>query len=1543
MSRGRKVALISAVLVAALVLLVVGSVFVLTGTSFGRERVRRFAVGLLKERIRGGVSIGAIEGSLLGRFSLVDVRIGDEAGAPFLVADRVTARLATRSLLSQQILIDTLVLESPVIHLIKRPGEEWNASRLLLSADEAAVADTTPGFGDWIELRNVSVHDGTLVVQQPWEPDPDLSGAALDSATAVALAGEARARVDRVSWGLRQTMDFNAIEGAFPTIIVAHPDSEVIAMPNARVSMVAAPFHPPVARIEELSADLRIGEDTVTVNGTTLRMPSSRMTGAITYFISSGELRMALEGEQLAFADLRVLYPPLPDSGGGTLSLHARIRDSLPSVFQVTDAKLHVGAARIEGTLGLELGEDTTTFRDTDIRIAALPTSLIERMVPGIEVPTRGTLDGRAILQGPLDALRVNVDGRFDPARQAPFHFAARGGVGVGEAVRLDAMRLRVEALPVALIGEFVPDLPLGGTITADATVSGSPSARLAGRLSVTHRESGVQSRVHGRGWVDVRGRMPTDVTLRLDSVPLAMAQRFAPETELRGAIRGDARLRGTRDDMNVRLALTLPEGTVESEGTFDLDAENPGYVATVTLSDVNVQAMVPSLPLTAISGTAAVDGRGKDPATLQAKVSADLRELVVDSTSVQAVTVRAGAREGAITIDTLGLRTPFATASASGTLGMVEGREGRIAYRVDVQSLAGLERWIGTGDSAAVEPRPGVTQRVIAARVRADSLREAAAVDTANIAAMLEAEGKRPRRGTRRRQERAARSAPELASLPRDSTSGSFTVEGEVEGQVERFTTRGRVKSGGLVWGGNAVGVASGEFLFEDVRTPEARLSGKLAVDSVRAAGFAFDSSRVEANYRGGEGAVQLVIFPRDTSEYRIDAEYALRTGEGEVRLRDLSLRIDTTTWRAPHPSAVSWKGRGISIDSLELRTLTGGGRIFVNGEIPDADPGRLDVAIDSLQIAPWLLFLQSDLGASGLATFHGRIEGTTAGPRMEGTLALVEALYDSVPFPDLHSKFRYDERRLTLDGDLRRRSGDGARIAYFEGTLPIDLSLGDSVQTRLIEAPITFDLKGDSIPLTPLGDLSGGAIADLDGHAVGSITVRGTYEKPHIEADLAVAIHNATLAATGVTFRDAATRLRMAGDSLVIDSLIAHSDGTIAASGTVHLPTLTTPVLDLRLDADDARVLDNELGELWANSRLTIRGPLDTLTIGGSVTIARGYVWIPDPETQDIISTGDPAIFAVVDTATAIELEIDPGTSEITRNMTVDVDLNVARGTWARSREANVEVYGDLGVRLVPPNQELSLTGALFTDQGDYTFLGRRFVVSRGSVRFTGEPELNPVLQVLANYEVRQAGRPPLDIRIIIGGTLESPKLTLESDAQPTMSQSDLISFLAFGRSSSALLSFQGSGVTGGGQGGSSLAGNVAALATRQLATIALDALVDEAEGELTDALRADRLNITPASLPAELNLGGLQTLLRGTEIEIGKYIDRRTFVVTQLRPTNAPPGLFVERRLGSALRLRTSYETRFQPTRPSLSTGITPSTLQVIGATLTWTLGW
>ena len=143
------------------------------------------------------------------------------------------------------------------------------------------------------------------------------------------------------------------------------------------------------------------------------------------------------------------------------------------------------------------------------------------------------------------------------------------------------------------------------------------------------------------------------------------------------------------------------------------------------------------------------------------------------------------------------------------------------------------------------------------------------------------------------------------------------------------------------------------------------------------------------------------------------------------------------------------------------------------------------------------------------------------------------------------------------------------------------------------------------------------------------------------------------------------------------------------------------------------------------------------------------------------------------------------------------------MGNNVWLRSAEANIKLAGDVGVTLGRARQDstrvqLALDGTLLAERGTYRLnLGfgavqRTFDVERGTLRFFGEPELNPTLDIQAVNIVRQYTRQDRDIpvRITIGGTLVAPTLKLGS-ADPTLalSESDAISYLFTGRPSLAV----------------------------------------------------------------------------------------------------------------------------------------------------------
>jgi translocation and assembly module TamB len=79
------------------------------------------------------------------------------------------------------------------------------------------------------------------------------------------------------------------------------------------------------------------------------------------------------------------------------------------------------------------------------------------------------------------------------------------------------------------------------------------------------------------------------------------------------------------------------------------------------------------------------------------------------------------------------------------------------------------------------------------------------------------------------------------------------------------------------------------------------------------------------------------------------------------------------------------------------------------------------------------------------------------------------------------------------------------------------------------------------------------------------------------------------------------------------------------------------------------------------------------------------------------------------------------------------------------------------------------------------------RIFEVERGQLRFFGEADLNPTLDISAVHTVRQLNQETSDrdvrIRVKIGGTLVTPVLAFESADDLNLSTSDLLSYLVTG----------------------------------------------------------------------------------------------------------------------------------------------------------------
>src|SRR5690242_20524264 len=200
----RRRILIAITALVVVVILLVGGVFLVTNTNWGRERVRRYVEGIIQRNSHGLVHIGGVTGNLLKGFTLHDVVITDSARAPFIKVSEAWARYSLTTLRGKRIDFRQVKLVKPIIVLDKQPGGKWNYDRIFPRDTTTPTGPKKTGWGTWIRFSDVTVVQGDLTVRAPWEPDPHKSAAEQNDAVRRALGPEERLKIFRVPKGYQK-------------------------------------------------------------------------------------------------------------------------------------------------------------------------------------------------------------------------------------------------------------------------------------------------------------------------------------------------------------------------------------------------------------------------------------------------------------------------------------------------------------------------------------------------------------------------------------------------------------------------------------------------------------------------------------------------------------------------------------------------------------------------------------------------------------------------------------------------------------------------------------------------------------------------------------------------------------------------------------------------------------------------------------------------------------------------------------------------------------------------------------------------------------------------------------------------------------------------------------------------------------------------------------------------------------------------------------------------------------------------------------------
>jgi len=469
------------------------------------------------------------------------------------------------------------------------------------------------------------------------------------------------------------------------------------------------------------------------------------------------------------------------------------------------------------------------------------------------------------------------------------------------------------------------------------------------------------------------------------------------------------------------------------------------------------------------------------------------------------------------------------------------------------------------------------------------------------------------------------------------------------------------------------------------------------------------------------------------------------------------------------------------------------------VQGRIPKTGEMNVRLTIDSVALADLGKLSQSRLSLGGRVSLTADIKGTRPAPLIDikGTVNGAAIGEFRIARGDLTGA--YANQNLTAKLALYR---DSVLVLSGDATLPIDLAF-ERRADRTLDVPLKGTIRSSDVDLSLLESFTP-LLQRATGRFNANLDLGGTWAKPRFSGAVRVSDGAFSWVRLGsVRIHDANADIQFLGDSVHVNRLVAVSGKSVADSawmkGWVEFSDLENPSFDIGVLANNfAAVANRRTAELTLSGEVRLLGALRGSSLTGRVVVNEGVVYIPELVRKDVISLDDPSVAQLIDTTLFTNRSLLPSAPPtLVRNLTIrDVRIVLGDAVWLRSREANIKLQGSLdvtkGTLLGTAAPQLALEGTLETARGTYVLelagvVRRLFEVESGTLRFFGDPDFNPTLNIRAVHTVAVLGAADLRnearIRVILEGTLARPSIRLESADNLRYSESDLLSLLVTG----------------------------------------------------------------------------------------------------------------------------------------------------------------
>jgi autotransporter translocation and assembly factor TamB len=621
------------------------------------------------------------------------------------------------------------------------------------------------------------------------------------------------------------------------------------------------------------------------------------------------------------------------------------------------------------------------------------------------------------------------------------------------------------------------------------------------------------------------------------------------------------------------------------------------------------------------------------------------------------------------------------------------------------------------------------------------------------------------------------------LEPLVGHSLAGSVSLEGRVTGSRDRLTISGPV--------------SMTRFRYEDIvdaLTSKGTYEVSVPDLDVRQASVSatLDSSLLVLQGRELTSASATVTYQQP--ELTFDAR--LRSGERtavarghasispeaqQVQIQQVALGNEKTIWNnaADQPLNIDYRGGAATFDHLRLSS--GSQVITVNGTLPLAGDtaGNLEVEASDVDLEALTDLFLLDKKLKGRLNASATVGGFASSREVDGEFEIRGGAIDQLTYESLKGQAGYVDQSAKVDVTLIEKPGAELTVI---GTVPfMDEQAGQP-------AAVGIDVRVKSSPVSlSIVQAVTSQLTDVAGTLALNLQVQGNLKTPRLYGELTVADGAMRVVPSGARYRKLNTQLVFEGPTARIDRLsVEDNDGhSLAATVQIGLAGRSVNTVDMAAQASDFKVLDNEMGRVSLDGKLTLQGSLDKPRVDGSLKIASGRIEVDallEKLTSNPYQTTPESIESTAEKPAGPLDNLELAVSLQVPNNLVLRGSDVRSGDGPALGDINITVGGTLDVRK-SVGTEATITGAVTTVRGTYNFQGRRFAVQRdGRIEFRGGQPVDPALDLAADREVSG-----VIAHVEIGGTSRRPTLKLSSD--PPMEETDILSLIVFNQPANQL----------------------------------------------------------------------------------------------------------------------------------------------------------